>query len=142
MDLRQIKTAADDFGVMSYDPAFMNTASCISRITFIDGDKGILRYRGYPIEQLAESSNYLETAYPILNGELACAMRAAAVASSPTAAAAIVTTLTKPRRSRPRGSIVGSSKDRRSVMLVSPPRHLGSRAAQGRRGLVPRLSKQ
>ena len=70
MDLRQIKVSADDFGVMSYDPAFMNTASCISRITYIDGDKGILRYRGYPIAQLAESSNYLETAYLILNGEL------------------------------------------------------------------------
>ena len=54
MDLRQIKTGPDDFGLMSYDPAFMNTASCHSTITFIDGDKGILRYRGYPIEQLAE----------------------------------------------------------------------------------------
>src|SRR5204863_9530228 len=53
MDLRQIKVAPDDFGLMSYDPAFLNTASCRSRVTFIDGDKGILRYRGYPIEQLA-----------------------------------------------------------------------------------------
>ena len=70
MDLRQIKTAPDDFGLMTYDPAFMNTASCRSRITFIDGDRGILRYRGYPIQQLAESSNYLEVAYLILNGEL------------------------------------------------------------------------
>jgi citrate synthase len=70
MDLRQIKTGADDFGLLSYDPAFMNTASCHSRITFIDGDKGILRYRGYPVEQLAERSTYLETAYLILNGEL------------------------------------------------------------------------
>jgi citrate synthase len=70
MDLRQIKTGADDFGLMSYDPAFMNTASCRSRITFIDGDRGILRYRGYPIEQLAERSTYLETAYLILKGEL------------------------------------------------------------------------
>src|SRR5881394_4096539 len=70
MDLRQIKTGPDDFGLMSYDPAFMNTASCRSRITFIDGDRGILRYRGYPVEQLAERSNYLETAYLILNGEL------------------------------------------------------------------------
>ncbi|HUY39305.1 MAG TPA: citrate synthase [Candidatus Binataceae bacterium] len=68
--LRQIKTSADDFGLMSYDPAFMNTASCRSRITFIDGDKGILRYRGYPIEELAEKSNYLETAYLIVKGEL------------------------------------------------------------------------
>ncbi|MHB8384466.1 MAG: citrate synthase [Candidatus Binataceae bacterium] len=68
--LRQIKTAPDDFGLMSYDPAFMNTASCRSRITFIDGDKGILRYRGYPIEELAEKSNYLETAYLIVKGEL------------------------------------------------------------------------
>jgi citrate synthase len=70
MDLRQIKVLDDDFGVMSYDPAFTNTASCKSRITFIDGDKGILMYRGYPIEQLAEKSNYLETAYLILYGEL------------------------------------------------------------------------
>ena len=70
IDLRQIKVAADDFGLMTYDPGFMNTASCKSRITFIDGDKGILNYRGYPIEQLAEQSNYLETAYLLLNGEL------------------------------------------------------------------------
>jgi citrate synthase len=69
-DLRQIKTGADDFGLMTYDPAFNNTAACISRITYIDGDKGILRYRGYPIETLAEKSNYLETAYLILHGEL------------------------------------------------------------------------
>ena len=69
-DLRQIKTSEDDFGLMGYDPAFANTASCRSEITFIDGDKGILRYRGYPIEQLAESSTYLETAYLIINGEL------------------------------------------------------------------------
>jgi citrate synthase len=69
-DLRQIKTSEDDFGLMAYDPAFTNTASCKSRITFIDGDKGILRYRGYPIEELAEHSNYLETAYLIVKGEL------------------------------------------------------------------------
>ncbi|MDQ2856893.1 MAG: citrate synthase [Acidobacteriota bacterium] len=70
MDLRQIKTADDDFGLMTYDPAFMNTASCKSRITFIDGNKGILEYRGYPIDQLAEKSTYLEVAYLLLNGEL------------------------------------------------------------------------
>ena len=70
MDLRQIKAGPDDFGLMTYDPAFMNTANCRSAITFIDGDKGILLYRGYPIEQLAEDSNYLETAYLILFGEL------------------------------------------------------------------------
>ncbi len=70
MDLRQIKVNTDDFGMMSYDPAFTNTACCISRITEIDGDKGILRYRGYPIEELAEKSTYLETAYLILHGEL------------------------------------------------------------------------
>jgi citrate synthase len=69
-DFRQIKTGPDDFGMMCYDPAFNNTASCVSRISFIDGDKGILRYRGYPIEDLAEKSTYLETAYLILNGEL------------------------------------------------------------------------
>src|SRR3954464_15730944 len=70
MDLRQIKTGADDFGLMSYDPAYMNTASCRSAITFIDGDEGILQYRGYPIEQLAERSNFLEVAYLLINGEL------------------------------------------------------------------------
>src|SRR5713101_2561764 len=70
LDLRQIKVADDDFGLMTYDPAFMNTASCKSRITFIDGDKGILEYRGYPIDQLAEKSTYLEVAYLLLNGEL------------------------------------------------------------------------
>lgn len=70
MDLRQIKTSDDDFGLMTYDPAFMNTASCKSEITFIDGDKGILEYRGYPIEQLAEKSTYLEVAYLLLHGEL------------------------------------------------------------------------
>ena len=70
MDLRQIKVNPDEFGMMTYDPAFMNTAACRSRITFIDGDKGVLRYRGYPIEQLAEHSDFLETAYLILFGEL------------------------------------------------------------------------
>src|SRR5260221_13114353 len=61
-DLRQIKVDPKEFGMMSYDPAFNNTASCISRVTYIDGDAGILRYRGYPIEDLAEKSPYLETA--------------------------------------------------------------------------------
>ena len=70
MDLRQIKASDDDFGLLSYDPAFMNTASCKSRITFIDGERGILRYRGYPIEQLAEHSTFLETAYLLIYGEL------------------------------------------------------------------------
>ncbi len=69
-DLRQIKVHDEDFGMMTYDPAFMNTASCRSSITFIDGDKGILEYRGIPIEQLAEKSTYLETAYLLLNGTL------------------------------------------------------------------------
>jgi len=70
MDLRQIRTDPADFGLLSYDPAFTNTASTISRITEIDGDRGILRYRGYPIEELAERSNYLEVAYLLLHGEL------------------------------------------------------------------------
>src|SRR5215475_12114034 len=70
MDLRKIKVSPDDFGLMTYDPAFLNTANCRSAITYIDGDKGILLYRGYPIEQLAEESDYLETAYLILFGEL------------------------------------------------------------------------
>jgi len=70
MDLRQIKTDKEDFGLMTYDPAFTNTASCKSRVTYIDGDKGILQYRGYPIEELAEKSDYLETAYLIVKGEL------------------------------------------------------------------------
>jgi citrate synthase len=70
IDLRQIKVSTDDFGLMTYDPAFTNTASCRSRITYIDGGKGILRYRGYPIQDLAEKSTYLETAYLLLSGEL------------------------------------------------------------------------
>jgi citrate synthase len=70
LDLRQIKLNQSDFGMMSYDPAFNNTALCKSKVTFIDGDAGILRYRGYPIEELAERSTYLETAYLILFGEL------------------------------------------------------------------------
>ena len=69
-DLKKIKTGAEDFGLMAYDPGFMNTAACKSRITFIDGDKGILRYRGYPIEQLAEQSSFLEVAYLLYFGEL------------------------------------------------------------------------
>jgi len=70
LDLRQIKTGPEDFGMMTYDPAFTNTASCRSAITFIEGDKGILEYRGYPIEELAERSTYLEVAYLLLKGEL------------------------------------------------------------------------
>jgi citrate synthase len=70
MSLRQIKTDPDDFGLMTYDPAFMNTASCRSSITYIDGDRGILRYRGYPIEVLAERCSFLEVAYLLLFGEL------------------------------------------------------------------------
>src|ERR687894_1439009 len=69
-DLRQIKVTEDDFGMMTYDPAFMNTAACRSAITYIDGDKGILRYRGYPIEQLAERASFLEVAYLLCEGEL------------------------------------------------------------------------
>src|ERR1044071_6246324 len=68
--LREIKVEDDDFGLMTYDPAYMNTASCRSAITYIDGDKGILEYRGYPIEQLAEQSTYLEVAYLLVHGEL------------------------------------------------------------------------
>jgi citrate synthase len=70
LDLRQIKTDPEDFGLMSYDPAYMNTASCRSAITYIDGEAGILQHRGYPIEQLCEHSTYLEVAYLLINGEL------------------------------------------------------------------------
>lgn len=70
IDFRQVKTSDDDFGLMVYDPAFTNTASCRSAITYIDGERGILEYRGYPIEQLAENTNFLETAYLILFGEM------------------------------------------------------------------------
>ena len=69
-ELRKIKVDDDDFGIMTYDPAYMNTASCRSAITFIDGDRGILEYRGYPIEQLAEKSSYLEVAYLLVHGQL------------------------------------------------------------------------
>ena len=70
LDLRRIKTGDDDFGLMTYDPAFMNTAACRSAITYIDGDKGILRYRGYPIEQIAGKASFLEVAYLLAEGEL------------------------------------------------------------------------
>ena len=70
LDLRQIRTSEEDFGLLAYDPAFMNTASCRSAITFLDGDAGVLQYRGYPIEQLAEHSSYLEVAYLLIHGEL------------------------------------------------------------------------
>src|ERR1700722_10625936 len=70
MDLRQIKTGEDDFGLMAYDPAYMNTASCRSAITYIDGEAGILQHRGYSIEQLCEHSTYLEVAYLLINGAL------------------------------------------------------------------------
>src|SRR4051794_37123270 len=70
IDLRQIKTGEDDFGLMSYDPAYLNTASCRSAVTYIDGDAGVLEYRGYPIEQLCEQATYLEVAYLIVHGEL------------------------------------------------------------------------
>jgi citrate synthase len=70
MDLRQITTDEEDFGLMAYDPAFLNTAACRSAITYIDGDRGILRYRGFPIEQVAEKASFLETAYLLLEGEL------------------------------------------------------------------------
>jgi citrate synthase len=69
-DFRQIKVSDDDFGLMTYDPAYMNTASCRSEITYLDGEAGVLEYRGYPIEQLAEQSTYLEVAYLLVNGEL------------------------------------------------------------------------
>jgi citrate synthase len=69
-DFRQIKVADDDFGLMTYDPAYMNTASCRSEVTYLDGENGVLEYRGYPIEQLAEQSTYLEVAYLLVNGEL------------------------------------------------------------------------
>jgi citrate synthase len=70
LELRKIKSSESDFGLMSYDPSFVNTASCRSKITYIDGDAGILRYRGYPIEELAEKKDYLEVAYLLINGEL------------------------------------------------------------------------
>ncbi len=70
LDLRQIKVSGEDFGLLSYDPAFLNTASCKSSITFIDGERGILRYRGYPIEELARRASFLDVAYLLLHGEL------------------------------------------------------------------------
>jgi citrate synthase len=75
IDFRQIKVSEDDFGLMTYDPAFMNTASCRSAITYLDGDNGVLEYRGYPIEQLAERSSYLEVAYLLIHGDLPTAQQ-------------------------------------------------------------------
>jgi citrate synthase len=83
-DLRQIKVADDDFGLLSYDPAFLNTASCRSAITFIDGEKGILRYRGYPIEELARRVSFLDVAYLLLRGDLAAKEESAAWAAEVT----------------------------------------------------------
>ena len=80
-DLRQIRTDENDFGLMGYDPAFLNTANCKSAITFIDGDKGILEYRGYPIEQLAEKSSFLEVAYLIMTAS--CLRASSSRTSSP-----------------------------------------------------------
>src|SRR5271170_2407273 len=77
LDLRQIRTSDEDFGLVAYDPAFMNTASCRSAVTFLDGDAGVLEYRGYPIEQLAERSTYLEVAYLLVHGELPSAAQLA-----------------------------------------------------------------
>jgi citrate synthase len=74
-DFRQIKVSDDDFGLMTYDPAYMNTASCRSAITYLDGENGVLEYRGYPIDQLAEKSTYLEVAYLLVNGELPTAQQ-------------------------------------------------------------------
>jgi citrate synthase len=84
IDLRQIKVADDDFGLLSYDPAFLNTASCRSAITFIDGEKGILRYRGYPIEELARQVSFLDVAYLLLRGELAAKAESAVWAAEVT----------------------------------------------------------
>ena len=89
MDLRQIRTSDDDFGLMTYDPAYQNTASCRSKITYIDGDKGVLLYRGYPIDQLAEESSFLDVAFLLLNGELPTAGERAAWTSGITAQIAV-----------------------------------------------------
>jgi citrate synthase len=85
LDLRQIKASDDDFGLLSYDPAFMNTANCRSAITYIDGEKGILRYRGYPIEELAERVSFLDVAYLLLRGDLPGKKESAAWADEITA---------------------------------------------------------
>src|SRR6478736_5683296 len=82
IDLRQIKTSDDDFGLLSYDPAFQNTASCRSAITFIDGDRGILLYRGYPIEELAGGRSFLDVAYLLVHGELPTPQQSAAFAKA------------------------------------------------------------
>ncbi len=82
VDLRKIRVDAEDFGLMTYDPAYMNTAACKSTITFIDGDKGILNYRGYPIEQLADHGTYLETAYLLWHGQLPTAEQLASFTAS------------------------------------------------------------
>ena len=84
LDLRQIKASDDDFGLLSYDPAFMNTASCRSAITFIDGDRGILRYRGYPVDELADTVSFLDVAYLLLRGELPAKEESAAWADEVT----------------------------------------------------------
>jgi citrate synthase len=95
IDLRQIKVAADDFGLMTYDPGFLNTASCKSRITFIDGDRGILEYRGIPIAQLAEQSSFLEVCLLLRKGELPKAAELAQWAAGVTANAGVQASIEK-----------------------------------------------
>ena len=104
-DLRQIKTDADDFGLMTYDPAFMNTASCKSAITFIDGDKGILRYRGYPIEQLAEKAT-------LPRGRVAAAQRRAAEPGPSTTSGCTTSRSTRTCTRTSSGSSKGSATTR------------------------------
>src|SRR4029453_16710787 len=115
-DLRQVKAGTDDPGLMTYDPAFMNTAACRSKITFIDGDKGILEYRGYPIEQLAERATYLETAYLIIFGALPTAAQVASLTRERTGPAP-----PRPLRPAPAGSAAG----------IGDARHQGAHDAAG-----------
>jgi citrate synthase len=113
MGLRAFKVDENDFGLMGYDPAFMNTASCRSSITFIDGDKGILRHRGYPIEQLAEKTTYLEVAYLLLNGELPSASELATFSSDITKQSSVNESMQQiiggfPKNAHPMGMLIST----------------------------------
>jgi len=113
IDLRQIKTSPADFGLMPYDPAFMNTAACRSRVTYIDGDAGVLEYRGYPIDQLAENASFLETAYLVFYGELPTREQLAEWTSSIAAQVAVPESVKRviaafPRNAHPMGMFIAA----------------------------------
>jgi citrate synthase len=143
-DLRQIKHGTDEFGLLSYDPALMNTASTKSSITFIDGDKGILRHRGYPIEQLAKSCSFDEVSYLILNGELPnekqlSEFKSSLVSHRPTNHSLAMILDTMPREAPPMGMLISQLA---ALGTYHPDAHKRIRDPRARRQDVYRLISQ